>query len=196
MLLIPAAARATVWPQSVGGMEHALVFWDEINGGIEVVNEESGPLLMLNDGELHTAPSDVLDGKGYNNQYGFLNGEAFSPPEGAIWVEVLAISPGLETYEGGMRPMAATHTYAPILSSVGDRWQWNQSMHHPWYAADAFGDYSVEYRVYIGDESTGDPLGAYVSDTTQFNLTYTPEPGTLMLLAAGGFYIMRGRGRR
>ncbi|MCB9851355.1 MAG: PEP-CTERM sorting domain-containing protein [Phycisphaerales bacterium] len=191
-----ASAQATVWPLSVGGMKHAMVFWDEVNTGLEVHLEDPGPLALLDDGELHTPPSDVLDGKGYNNQYGFLNGEAFSPPEGAIWVEVLAISPGLETYEGGMRMAnVVNHTYAPILNAVGERWMWNQSMNHPWYAAATPGNYSVEYRVYVGDASNGDPLGGYVSDTTQFNFAYAPEPGALALLAFGACGILRRRVR-
>jgi hypothetical protein len=176
--------QATV-PQSIGGMEHAEVFWDVQTESLSVVNT-APTLVMLNHGESYAPPADVLDGKGYNNQPGFLKGQAFAPPVGTeIWVEVLAISPGLETYEGGMRAMAANHTYAPILSSVGERWKWNGSMHHPWYAAAAFGDYSVDYRVYIGEASTGAPLAQYGADTTTFDLVYAPEPSGLVLMLAG-----------
>jgi len=189
-------ARATVWPQSLGPMEHATVYWNAVTESIEVPDHHIGPLTLVGDGAMHTPPSDVLDGKAYNNQPGFLKGVAFAPPAGTeIWVEVLALSPGLETYEGGMRSemMVPTHTFAPILDAVGARWQWGGSMHHPWYAAVDPGDYAVNYRVYIGDAVTGEPLAQYGSDTTEFSFTLAPEPSTGALLLGAGLLTLRRR---
>ncbi len=193
------AARGTVWPQSVGPMEHVNVFWDDQAAALDVQADTVTGLALFDDGMLHTPPSDVLDGKGYNNQPGFLKGEAFAPPTGTgIWVEVLAISPGLETYEGGMRSamMVQTHTYAPILSAVGARWLWGGSMHHPWYAAADAGEYSVTYRLYIGDEATGDPLLQYGADTAELSFVMVPEPGTLGVLLGSSLLVLRRRSVR
>lgn len=193
-----APAQATVWPQSLGPMEHATVSWNAAAQAIEVAEDVTGPLALVGDGQAHTPPADVLDGKAYNNQPGFAKGNAFAPPTGTgVWVEVLAISDGLSTYAGGMRSeaMVPMHTFAPILSAAGERWLWSGTMHHPWYAAVDPGDYAVTYRVFIGDEVTGEPVSPYGSDTTQFTFHLAPEPGSLALLGAA-LPLLRRRGRR
>ncbi|MFQ5423602.1 MAG: PEP-CTERM sorting domain-containing protein [Phycisphaerae bacterium] len=194
-MLSGAPAVAGVWPHNVGAMDHFLI---DLQGTAITVTPPNpgGPLPLRTFGESYTPPADVLDGKGYNDQFGWLAGGIFSPPTGgAIWIRVLSQTPGLETYRGGMRPMTPMHTYNPIFGTAGSPliWQWDGTMTHNWYAVAALGDYSASYEVYVGDAATGSPLPGYTSDTVSLAWQYVPEPATAWLLALGGSVIFRRR---
>ncbi|MCA9255808.1 MAG: hypothetical protein KDA33_09230, partial [Phycisphaerales bacterium] len=107
LLMTAGAARADVWPTLVpGGMKHILIGFDNNDVSLHLDDGGDSPLTMMNFGNLHTAPADVLDGKGYNDQYGWLADGLISPPvDGAFWIRRVSAMPGLEVYEGGMRMM-------------------------------------------------------------------------------------------
>lgn len=197
--VLAGSASAQVWPQFEGAMKHVLITFDGTNVGVEVdhvVNPEPTPLPMVNYGDMHTAPADVLDGKYISSQYGFLADGLISLPQGAaIWIEMTSATPGLEIYEGGMRMMRANHTYEPIFGTDGSdpAWQWNGNMHHPWVAAPTLGDFEAVFNVYIGDETTGARLTAYGDDSVTLDWVAIPAPATAGLMALGGLVGSRRR---
>jgi len=180
LLALATSAAHAQWPRSEGGMNHILIDFDGTNVSAELDTETiPSPLPLRAFDETYEPPADVLNGKAYNDQYGWLADGIFSPPAGtAFWVETLDATPGLEVYEGGMRPMRDMHTYAPILGTDGSslRWKWSGAMTHNWYAASEFGDYSARYVVYIGDEITGEPVDGYGSDVVSLNWIHTEDP--------------------
>lgn len=139
-------------PQLGGPMKHLLVTLE--GGAINVDFESGNPSEVLElqvYEEEYDAPADVLNDRAYNGQFGWLAGGFISLPPGAgIWVEALAQTDGLTSYEQG--------TYAPMFTTEGSpsRWPWTGAMTHNWYAADAPGDYEATYTVYVGD-AAGEP---------------------------------------
>ena len=199
LLAVAGAADAQVWPQFEGAMKHVLITFDGTNVGVEVdhlVNPEPTPLPMINYGDAHTAPADVLDGMYISSQYGFLaDGLISLPQDTAIWIEMTSATPGLEIYEGGMRMMRANHTYAPIFGTDGSdaAWQWNGNMHHPWVAAPSLGEYAASFDVYIGDAVTGERLTAFASDSVTLDWVAIPTPASASLLGLAGVIGLRRR---
>ncbi len=149
-------------PQLGGPMKHALV---SQAGNRIVVGLEGDPLerLELRDyDELYDPPADVLDGRKYNGQYGWLANGFFSlPPGSAIWVRRDAQTSGLDAYEA--------LTFSPILGTddAQEIWRWSGSMVHNWYATDACGDFEASYTVYVGDTS-GVPISGWLPGTVTF----------------------------
>ncbi len=195
--LVPfATAQADqVWPQTIGDMEHVMVSLDPDMQMIHV-HAPHVSLPLRNFGESHFPPADVLDGEGYNDQYGWVaDGLIQLDPGHAIWIELLTQTPGLETYEGGMRMMKHEHTYAPLFTTAGSPalWRWGGTMVHNWYAASTPGDYDATYRVFVGDES-GAPLPGYTPGEVTLHWTYVPEPSTIALLLIGVAGISARRG--
>jgi len=184
-----STAQAQVWPQNVGPMHHILINFDGTDITLDAPDLDE-PLPLRNFGETLNPPANVLEGKAYNDQYGWLANGIFSPPsepiQTAFWIRVVSQSPGLETYQGGMRPITPNHTFAPIFETDGapDIWQWNGTMTHNWYAAAQPGDYTATYEVYVGDLA-GTPVSGFGSDTVTFTWRYVPEPAAAVLLCAG-----------
>lgn len=199
VVAIAGSAQSQVWPQFEGAMKHVLITFDGTNVGVEVdnlINPEPTPLPMVNYGDAHTAPADVLDGMYISSQYGFLpDGLISLPQDAAIWVEMTSSTPGLEIYEGGRRMMRADHTYAPVFGTDGSdaAWQWDGNMHHPWVAAPALGDYEAIFEVYIGDAVTGARLSGYVSDEVTLDWVAIPSPASASLLGLAGVAALRRR---
>ncbi len=192
-------AAADVWPQDIdGGMKHIAISLD----GSDVVAHpdlDASPLQLINFGETHFAPADVLDGKAYNNQYGWIF-EGFTTPNAgeAIWVEVESQTAGLETYEGGMRPMKPNHTYDALFGTDASStaWRFDRVMTHNWYAVTSPGEYEATYKVYVGDEITGVENLAYTPANVTLSWTNVPEPASVLLLAGGALaFIGRRRNR-
>jgi hypothetical protein len=187
-----------LWPHVDGAMEHMFVTFDGTNLGVTLENPDHLPLPMLAyPGESYTSPADVLNGKGYSSQFGWSISGIWAPPTGTyIYAKVLDQTPGLETYQGGRRPVLQTHTYAPIFGTAGspDFWGWPPPymMCHNWYAASDFGSYEATYNVYLGD-SNGVPNPAYGSANVTLGWTYTPEPSTLVLLGIVGLFMLHRR---
>jgi hypothetical protein len=121
----------------------------------------------------------VLGSKAYNFQYGWNQGGFVSLPDEAwIWIEQLDVTPGLEVYQ---RPPASP-AYAPIFGTADSptRWRWTGAMAHNVYAvADPVENlYEAFYRVYVGDDTTGEPLLGYASAEVVFQFSATPQiPG-------------------
>lgn len=142
-------------PRLGGPMKHILV--SQVGNQL-VVGLEGDPLerlTMRRYDEMYDPPADVLNGKYYNGQYGWLaNGFFNLPPGSAVWVRREAHSPALEAYEA--------LTFLPIFGTDGSSeiWQWSGVMVHNWYAAVACGDYQASYTVYVGD-AAGTPLSGW-----------------------------------
>jgi hypothetical protein len=199
VVALAGSAGAQVWPQFEGAMKHVLITFDGTNIGVEIdhlVNPEPTPLPMVNYGDSHTAPADVLDGMYISSQYGFLpDGLISLPQDAAIWVEMTSATAGLEVYEGGMRMMRANHTYAPLFGTGGSdsNWQWNGMMHHPWVAAPTNGEYEASFAVYIGDAVTGQRLTGFGEDSVRLDWVAVPAPASMALLGLGGVACVRRR---
>ncbi|GJM25277.1 MAG: hypothetical protein DHS20C16_16920 [Phycisphaerae bacterium] len=196
-----ATVVADVWPQNVNGvmnMKHIAVSLDGTNV-VATPNLDDSPLELLNFGESHNAPADVLDGTAYNDQYGWIF-EGFNVPSAgeAIWIEMESQTAGLETYEGGMRPMKASHSYDAVFGTDGspDIWRFDRVMTHNWYAVTAPGEYLATYKVYVGDETTGAENSAYTPTSVTLTWTNVPEPTSAFLLAGGAIFTLGRRRSR
>ncbi|MFG0285841.1 MAG: hypothetical protein ACF8R7_15605, partial [Phycisphaerales bacterium JB039] len=155
VLALPcAAASGQTMPPMGGPMQHLMI--ERVGDALEVHADSTGPLKLQSYGDTYAAPADVLNGKWFNAQFGWMAEGFWTPPVGAsVWIEVTDQTPGLETY----RAM----TFAPIFTTGASspRFAWDGRMTHNWYAATAPGLYEASYRIYFGDETTGDPMPGY-----------------------------------
>ncbi len=162
----------------------------------------------------------VLNGKHYNAQLGWLAEDAgtWTVPSGsAIWIQPISVTgPGtLEVFEGGqgaaspLLPMSA-HTLAPIFVG-GQAWKWfdpdvvasnpappfpasgSGIMVHNWYVTDTPGLYEIQYRVYVGDATTGALDPTYTP--AEATLSWVPEPASLMIVSLSALVLAHRRGR-
>ncbi|MGP1273262.1 MAG: PEP-CTERM sorting domain-containing protein [Phycisphaerales bacterium] len=201
MITLAGAAGAQTWPQFMwdGGMKHVLIGFDGTDLSMEVDPASTTlplPLEMRTFGESYSGAASVLDGTYYSSQYGFLANATITLPTGSgIFIEMLGATPGLSVYEGGRRNQASTHTYAPIFGTDGSDsvWQWGGTMHHPWFAVPELGLYEAEFRVYLGDALTAEPLVGFGSATETLSWIAVPAPSSLALLGLGGALASRRR---
>lgn len=169
MNCMPTATRAQfVIPQMGGGqiglaaapMKHADVTFDGVNISVQVDDSVDTPMLVPLEDPFEfdlEQPWSVLEGKAYNFQYGWNPGGFISlPPNAWIWIEQLEATPELEVYQ---RPPALP-SYKRIFESDGSLWRWPGSMTHNVYAVASPQQDSFEatYRVFIGDDITGEEL--------------------------------------
>ena len=121
----------------------------------------------------------VLGRKAYNFQYGWNPGGFISLPSTAwIWIEQWDATPGLEVYQ---RPPALP-AYEPVFGTAdsSSRWRWTGAMAHNVYAVTDPTEnlYEAFYRVYVGDDMTGEPLSGYASAELVFQFSAVPKlPG-------------------
>src|SRR5690606_13429790 len=137
-LAAACAANAQSMPPMGGPMRHIMV--ERIGDGLHVHVEAGEPPMLQNYGETYTAPADVLDGKWFNAQYGWMAEGFWEPPAGAsVWFELVEQTPGLESY----RAM----TFAPIFTTEASspRLRWDGRMMHNWYAVTAPGACEATY---------------------------------------------------
>ncbi|GAB4110969.1 MAG: hypothetical protein Kow00105_19700 [Phycisphaeraceae bacterium] len=122
-------------------------------------------------------PFSVLNGKGYNAQFGWTALFPFDLQGDLIWIEVLDQSDGLLTFQGGYAtdtggtgvPDPGDQAMVPIFGTFGSPtiWSWSGTMTHNWYAASVPGSYYATYRVYVGDPN-GIANPAYTSAEVTF----------------------------
>jgi hypothetical protein len=122
-----------------------------------------------------TSPWAMLQDKAYNFQFGWNAGGFISlPPGTGIWIEHVQSTPGLEVYS---RP-PANPAWAPILGTDNSplRWKWSGAMTHNVYAVldPSLTEYVAEYRVYVGDATSGTPREAFSSDLVTLTLLADP----------------------
>jgi hypothetical protein len=176
------------------------VSFDGTNLAVDVPSDSTPLLRPLGAGyafQSGTSWDLALTGKAYNYQYGWNADDSLStlPSGSAVWVQLLDETAGLQTY---YRP-----DYTAILPSGGDIWEWNLGMQHNAYTvlAPTQSVYTADYKVYIGDATTGVPLSGYGSANATFtwNATPVPEPSAIVLLGMGMASIavvLRSRGRK
>lgn len=186
-LVVASAAPADyVIPQMGGGyvaqgtvsMKHADITFDGTSLAVHVDETVDTPVLrpLEEPDEFDPAqPWSVLNGKAYNFQYGWNSGGFILLPSGSwIWIEQLSATPGLEVYQNP----PATPAYAPIFGTSGSpwRWRWSGAMTHNVYAVanPLLDQYEASYRVYLGDNTTGEPLPDYGSADVTFYWLATP----------------------
>ncbi len=170
LLLISSGAQG----QTLGGlMSHVQI---GVTGGqVLVYKDDPGLIPVMIGPDAFEAPFSVLNGKGYNAQFGWTALFPFDLQGDLIWIKVLEQTEGLQTFEGGWADDAGTgipdpndQSMIPIFQTFGstDIWSWSGSMTHNWYAVTEPGEYSATYEVYVGDT-----LGI-------INNTYTPAQVT------------------
>ncbi len=144
-------------PHLGGPMKHVLVFLN--NNAISVEIEDGLPdervELIRYPGESYDGDAAVLNDRPYSGRYGWLAGHFINlPGDTAIWIEALAQSPGLATYEA--------LSFDPIFGTAGTEalWQWSGAMTHNWYVGSRLGYFDAAYRVFVGDLQ-GEPLVNY-----------------------------------
>lgn len=167
--LVVAAGTFGDTPELGGPMVHLIVDFD--GAAISVYPESTGPLVLHRyDGVSYDGEASILDDRHYNAQFGWLVGGFWFPPPGtAVFIERLASTAGLEVYD--------QFTFEPIHGSGASpsATTWNGVMRHNWYAADAPGTYTADYRVYIGDPITAMPVKGY--GAAELTLSWIVEGG-------------------
>ncbi len=120
-------------------------------------------------------PFDVLNGRSYNAQYGWLrSGRWGLTADETFYIERLDATAGLDTYEGGLAAdtggtgqVGAGHTLHPLFGTdeSGPRWAWDLTMTHHWYATDTPGNHEATYRLYVENDATGQLSGTFAPTT-------------------------------
>ncbi len=224
VLSAPSAVAAALPPMpgmtsglgmSGNGMIHAEV---AVQGGVVSVVLRDGPSggaqptdrLVTMVGGGYDTPYDVLNGRMFNAQYGWLPDQTVPTPPGPIqiglteqiWIEPISVTgPGsVSVYEGGNgeQLMNTGHTMNPIFGTDGSdtKWLWDDDflMQHNWYVFDTPGDYDITYRVYVGDNS-GAAIQSYTPADITLRFTAIPEPGVLSMLGLTSLALLSMRRR-
>jgi hypothetical protein len=187
--LICLPVSADDLPRVVGGMRHVMI---TVENGVLHAHVETGSLAT----EMYAFPEDtyggaagVLNGSYYSSQYGWLAGGFIALGDGeSIVIENTAMDEGLRVYEGGMRMMRETHTYAPIFGTDGSSAEslWSGTMRHDWFAASELGAYEASFRLFVQDES-GRQVASYGDASVTLFFSAVPSPGAGVVLVAGGW---------
>jgi hypothetical protein len=167
--------------QTLGGfMSHVGI--GVAGGQVLVFKDEPALIPDMIGPDAFDAPYSVLNGKGYNAQFGWTALFPFDLQGNLIWIEMLDQSPGLQTFQGGFAsdsggtgiPDPGDQPMAPIFGTFDSPtiWNWSGSMTHNWYAAAEPGDYSATYRVYVGN-SAGAINNTYSPAQITFEFTNT-----------------------
>ncbi len=180
LALMTRSAPAAM-PTLGGPMSHLLVtlFDQQIYIGFE--SPSMSTVTMQDHDADFTGSASVLNGSGYNAQFGWLtNGFISLPPGAGIFVRTLASSRDLRVYEQS--------SFASILGtdSSSDTWRWDGTMTHNWYATEIHGPHFARYEVFVGDLS-GNPLEGYQSGFVELRFQYGPDlAGRVLPLGAHG----------
>lgn len=204
-LMISTAGAAASSPTLGGPMSHLLVtlFQNQVYLSFETPSMSS--VEMQDNAGDFVGGASVLNGNGYNGQFGWLaNGFISLPPSSGIYVRTLATSPHLNVYEES--------SFAAILGTEGsdEVWRWDGTMTHNWYSTRFHGPQFARYEVFVGDLE-GNALAGYQSATIDLSFEYGPDlsgrigtlgsgsvqsvpaPGTAALLGAAFLCVRRRR---
>ena len=174
-LLIPAsfmiaASTASAASPTLGGpMSHLLITLFNNQIFLTYESPDLSTVSMQDSDGLFSGNSSVLNGSGYNGQFGWLaNGFISLPPSSGIFVRSIASSQHLRVYEES--------TFESILGTEGadDVWRWDGTMTHNWYATDTHGEHFARYEVFVGDLA-GNHLPGYQSATIDLRFEYGPD---------------------
>ncbi len=169
MLAGVAAAPAPAGPTLGGPMSHLLVTVHQQTVYLTLESPDMATVVMQ-DGAGYSGPESVLNGTGYNAQFGWLaNGFISLPPGAGMFVRTVSASPWISIYaESGFAPILGTGGSSPL-------WQWNGTMTHNWYATRVHGEHAVTHEVFVGDQS-GTPLAGWTSGTIELRFVYGLPP--------------------
>jgi hypothetical protein len=118
------------------------------------------PVTLSADDSAFEPPADVVNGAGFNAQYGWaVTGVWSLPPGGQLWIRVVDRSPGLRTYIG--RPYYCYQQFDPCFGTdaSSDGIRWDGMMLHNYYVTNVPGDHYAVYEVYLAN-AAGQPLDA------------------------------------
>lgn len=188
-------------------MSHLLVTLHQNQVYLSYESPSMSTVTMQDNDSDFVGGASVLNGTGYNAQFGWLaNGFISLPPSAGIFVRTLTSSPHLNVYE--------ETTFASILGTDGsdEVWRWDGTMTHNWYSTDTHGPHLARYEVFVADLS-GNPLAGYTSGIIDLTFEYgqdlsgrigkrgsrpvnpLPTPGTLACVGFGGLLVNRRRRR-
>ncbi len=137
-------------------MLHLLVSQNGTTLAIDFETPVFGPLPLVRTGDTYTGPGSVLNGRGFNAQYGWLANGFFNLPFGsAVFVEADRVDRGLAFHDA--------FSFEPILTTAGSSpvWAWTGVMTHNWVSATRPGVYEADLTVFVGDAQTGAPLAGW-----------------------------------
>lgn len=164
-----SAAGATASTPTLGGpMSHLLVTLFQNQVFLTFESPSMSTVNMQDNDGSFAGNASVLNGTGYNAQFGWLaNGFISLPPASGIFVRTITSSPHLSVYEES--------TFEAILGTDGsdDVWRWDGTMTHNWYSTDTHGDHLARYEVFVADLA-GNPLAGYQSATIDLRFAYGP----------------------
>lgn len=205
LVVAGACARGQV-PVDPADMLHLLVSQSGQSLALEFETPVSGPVDLVRYSETYTGPGSVLNGRGYNAQFGWLASGFFDLPFGSgVFVEAQRVDRGLALHDA--------FTFDPILGTglSADVWQWSGQMTHNWVSAARPGVYQADLLVYVGDGATGAPLAgwAWAEVTLAWELSWlsdgpagslvvsrfgpVPAPGSGVLVGMGLMLAVRRR---
>ena len=169
-LVMPIAPSSYAQGVSFGGlMQHVTInVGPPVDGQFPLMatfDEDPGEGLgMVLGADDLAAPFDVLSGRAYNAQFGWLRQGIWGPGAGeGAFIQLVDQSPGLSVYQGAFGvdtggtgqsdTLNGAHTLAPILGTDGspDYWQWDGRMTHNWYVSDVAGPHFATYDLFVAE---------------------------------------------
>lgn len=169
-MILLLAADADANGVSLGGlMQHVtLNVGAPIDGQFPLVaafdedpGEGFGMILAADD---LTGQFEVLSGRAYSAQFGWLRQGPWAPASGeGAFFRLVEQSAGLSVYQGAFGVdvggdgqsdnLNGAHTLVPILGTddAPDYWRWDGRMTHNWYASDIAGPHFATYDFFVAD---------------------------------------------
>ena len=182
------------------GMKHSSVTMPGFVVGVSLPTSPASPVTMTDVGFGTNYPEtrfDVLEDVYFNAQHGWVpDGFINLPVDRFFWIERIAVTQPagstFKVYEGGNMGDMGTWTMNEVYTVQDPIWQWDGAMQHDYFTADKVGDYSMSFKVYVGDD-LGVADTAYTSASTTFEFQVVPEPAglALMLLATAALVTRR-----
>jgi hypothetical protein len=153
-------------------MSHVLVSVFQQSVYLTLESPDMGTVTMQ-EGQGFTGPASVLNGTGYNGQFGWLaNGFIALPPGSGMFVRTFDGSPWISVYtQSGFDPILGTRGSDPV-------WQWDGAMVHNWYATGVHGDHTITHEVFVGDQ-LGRPLDGWTAGVIELQFNYGSAKGVL-----------------